>query len=59
MTTGFTNSNFDADSYVKQRPRYQQLNVELVKAWHKQGGGSFDTVLDMGCGPGWFIGAGL
>ncbi|CAO1630994.1 unnamed protein product [Jaminaea pallidilutea] len=54
MTTGFTNSNFDADSYVKQRPRYQQLNVELVKAWHKQSSGSFDTVLDMGCGPGNF-----
>lgn len=52
MPTGFDNENFNAAEYVLQRPIYQPVLFDLIRAWQEDAGAKFDDVLDLGCGPG-------
>ena len=47
-------SNFDALGYIKARPRYQSVVLDLIKSWHQSEGSNaqFNRCLDVGCGPG-------
>ncbi|CAO1617423.1 unnamed protein product [Parajaminaea phylloscopi] len=52
MPTGFDDQKFNASEYVLRRPIYQSVVFDLIKAWQEDGGGHFNDVLDLGCGPG-------
>lgn len=42
----------DAARYAAHRPSYSPKLIELVVETHTAGGGQFELVLDIGCGPG-------
>jgi trans-aconitate 3-methyltransferase len=57
-TTEHVFSKFNADqgkAYVQARPDYHPYVYETIINKHKSTGGQLDTILDIGCGPGFAV----